>query len=119
MKSALMFPKPEVKKKRKKRNGWKDKSERRCHYCGTTCAERHEVYGGPNRQASIDFRFQLDLCPACHRAWHAQANELWIERKQYWQKHFQEAYEQKLIDGGIRPDQARELWINLIGKNFI
>jgi len=119
MKSALLFPKPTTKKKAKKQNGWKDKAGRRCYYCGTLHAERHEVYGGPNRQISIDLGFQIDLCSSCHRAWHSQSDELWRERKQYWQRYFQEEYEKKLIDGGIRPDQARELWTKLIGKNFI
>ena len=112
-------PKPTDTKKKKKVNGWKDKRARICRYCGTPGAERHEVYGGANRQTSIDEGFQIDLCPACHRAWHAQSDPVWIGRKKKWQAHFQMEYESKCIRAGIRPEQARELWMSLIGKNYI
>ena len=113
------YPKPKDAKKRKKVNGWKDKPVRRCYYCGTPGAERHEVYGGANRQISIDNGFQLDLCPSCHRAWHAQGDPVWIERKRRWQTHFQMDWEDRVIRGGIKPEQARELWIEMIGKSYI
>lgn len=112
-------PKPIKKTKKKKVNGYKDKPHRVCYYCGTSNAERHEVYGGASRQISIDLGFQLDLCPECHRAWHAQADELWQKRKEYWQQHFQENYEQRLIDGGITSKQARACWMKLIHKNYL
>lgn len=28
-------------------------------------------------------------------------------------------YENKLIESGIRPDQARQCWMALIGKNYL
>lgn len=112
-------PKPTEKKKKKKQNGYSDKPQRYCYYCGTSHAERHEIYGGANRQTSIDLGFQVDLCPECHRLIHAQEDELWQERKEFWQKHYQELYEQRLIDGGISAKQARSCWMHLMGKNFI
>ena len=60
---GALFPKPKRKKKQKKTNGYKDKAERICKYCGKPYAERHELFYGPLRQTSIDFGFQIDVCP--------------------------------------------------------
>ncbi len=111
-------PKPKITRKKKLYNGYKNKSERVCYYCGTYGAERHEVYGGPNRQASIELGFQVDLCPACHTAWHEQKEELWIRRKKAWQEHYQLLYEGKLKAAGVTSESARELWMSIIGKNY-
>lgn len=111
-------PKPGNKKKKKKTNGWKNKAERMCYYCGTYGAERHEVYGGANRQNSINLGFQVDLCTKCHAAWHDQEEPLWIQRKKEWQEHFQKLYEGKLIESEVSREQARFLWMTIIGKNY-
>lgn len=114
-------PKPKTKRKKKMYNGYKNKPERTCYYCGTYSAERHEVYGGPNRQKSIEMGFQVDLCPNCHAAWHEQKEELWIRRKKEWQAHFQKAFENKLVSAGVPPKRAHEVWMDpkMIGKNYI
>lgn len=80
-------PKPEkTKKKRKKQNGYANKAERYCHYCGTAYAERHEVYGGnPNRQISIDHGFQVDLCQKCHLEIEENITDRAKERNDYWE----------------------------------
>ena len=111
-------PKPKPVKKKRLYNGYKHKAERTCYYCGTRSAERHEVYGGPNRQISIAMGFQIDLCPDCHRAWHAQAEEKWIRRKEQWQEWYQREHEKKLIRDGMSPEQARRHWMAMIGKNY-
>lgn len=111
-------PKPKTKRKRKLYNGYKNKAERVCYYCGTRSAERHEIYGGPNRQISIALGFQVDLCPNCHRAWHAQEEGLWIRRKAQWQELMQKEYEEKLIRDGLTPESARRHWMGIIGKNY-
>lgn len=111
-------PKPGNKKKKKKVNGWKNKAERMCYYCGTYGAERHEVYGASNRQWSIDHGFQLDLCSKCHRAIHNQTNDLWKERARYWKAKFQHEYEQKQISSGKSPEQTRSEWMKNIGRNY-
>lgn len=36
-----------------------------------------------------------------------------------WQMYYQSLYEQKLIATGITPEQARECWMTLIGKNYL
>ena len=111
-------PKPSDGKKKKKTNGWKDKPKRFCYYCGTPYAERHEVYGGPNRQISIDLGFQLDLCQDCHRKWHEQNDETWIRRKAYWQRKMQKDYESKLIEDGMPAEAVRRHWMAIIGKSY-
>lgn len=114
------FPKPIDRKKKKKVNGWKDKPDRYCYYCGTPYAERHEVYHGTaNRQISIDNGFQVDLCPSCHAEMQANITKRAQERNKFWRQKFQREYEEKLIAAGIKPDQARILWINLIGRSYL
>ena len=113
------FPKPVDKKKKKKVTGYKDKHKRRCYYCGTYGAERHEVYGNSNRQISIDNGFQVDLCRDCHREMQENITERAKERNEFWRQKYQKEYEDKLIDTGIKPEQARDLWLNLIGRNYL
>ena len=61
------FPKPKTPKKRKEYNGYKNKANRTCAYTGTRHAERHELFGGPNRKVSIREGLQIDLSPEKHR----------------------------------------------------
>ena len=80
------FPKPVDKRKKKKVNGYKDKHKRRCYYCGTYGAERHEVYGNSNRQISIDNGFQVDLCRDCHREMQENITTRAKERNEFWRQ---------------------------------
>lgn len=113
------FPKPAGKKKKVLYNGYKNKAERRCYYTGRRGAERHEVFGGPNRQTSIREGFQVDLCPELHRELHANQTE-WAKRENlYWRQRYQREYEEKLINAGISAQDARKVWLRLIGKNFL
>ncbi|WP_206460397.1 hypothetical protein [Anaerovorax sp. IOR16] len=111
------IPKPITKKKHKKQNGYKNKPYRYCYYCKTNNAECHEVFGGSSRQISIDMGFQVNLCKNCHGGWHAQKEQIWIERKKEWQLKYQLEYEAKLIESGVSKKQAREIWKSMIGKN--
>ena len=113
------FPKPQDKKKRKKVNGYKNKAERICAYTGRPSAERHEIFCGRNRQISIDNGFQIDVCPEIHAElqaniteW-AQAENLRLRQKCQWE------YENNLIATGVTPEQARELWLKLIGRSYL
>lgn len=112
-------PKPVDVKKKKKVNGWKEKPKRFCFYCGTPGADRHEIFGGPNRQVSIDLKFQVDLCRSCHTAWHDQKEDLWIRRKAMWREVTQKTYEDKLIKGGMTKEAARRHWMAIIGKCYL
>jgi hypothetical protein len=37
-----------------------------CIYCGAPYAQTHEIFGGPNRQLSIEHKLQVRLCNFCH-----------------------------------------------------
>ena len=111
-------PKPEPDKRKKAYNGYKDKPNRFCYYCGTPSAERHEIFGGANRQTSIVHGFQVDLCRECHEGIHDKTG-IWQERARWWKQRCQTAYEDKLVDAGISAKQARSLWMKLIGKNYL
>ena len=114
------FPKPRDKKKKKKCNGYKDKPKRICYYCGTPGAERHEVYPGRGkRQICIDNGFQVDLCQNCHREIHRNATLQAKERNEFWKIKYQGDYEERLISSGIASDEARKLWIKLIGRSYL
>ena len=114
------FPKPRDKKKKKKCSGYKDKPKRVCYYCGTPGAERHEVYPGRGkRQICIDNGFQVDLCQNCHREIHRNATLQAKERNEFWKIKYQGDYEERLIRSGIAPDEARKLWIKLIGRSYL
>lgn len=114
------FPKPKPDKKKKlQANGYKDKPQRRCWYTGVLGAERHEIWGGPWRQTCIDMGFQVDVCHEIHERLQANGDEWARAENLKWQMYFQSMYEQKLIDSGITPGQARECWMALIGKNYL
>lgn len=113
------IPKPVDKPKKKKQNGYKDKANRYCYYHKEIpSAERHEVYRGANRQTSIDHGFQVDLCSECHREMTANITDQAKERNTYWKEYWQKVYEDKLIEVGVKPKQARSLWMILIGRNY-
>ncbi len=44
-------------------------------YTGRPGAERHEIWGGPDRQKSIEMGFQVDLCSELHARLHANCDE--------------------------------------------
>lgn len=113
------IPKPVDKPRKKKVNGYKDKAERCCYYCGTPYAERHEVFGGPNRQISIDNGFQVDLCPAHHREIQDNITEWAQKQNRIWRKAYQTKYERTLIKRGLTEEQARESFIMLIGRSYL
>ncbi len=116
--STCAFPKPKTKKKKPLYNGYKNKAERVCYYCGTPYAERHEVYGGPNRQISIREGFQVDLCHECHEEMTANITERGKKRNAWWRKYYQNKYESRLIATGCTPENARKAWMAMIGRNY-
>lgn len=117
--SGLMFPKPQDRKKKKKVNGYKHKGERYCAYCGTPYAERHEIFGGPNRQNSIDHEFQIDVCGAHHRELQENCSPWAQEENMRLRRGCQERFEAQLQEEGWSPAQARREWMMLIGRNYM
>lgn len=110
-------PKPVSKKKKKLTNGYKNKPNRVCALCGKRGAERHELFGGANRQTSIEEGFQIDLCRKHHEAFHKRDGDYAVLADALRAKA-QEEYENKLVGAGVDPEQAREVWLYLIGKNY-
>lgn len=114
------FPKPPpTKKKQLLSNGYKDKQKRRCWYTGAPGAERHEIWGGPYRQTCIRMGFQVDVCSALHAELQANGTEWAKTENLKWQMYYQHQYEQKLIDAGVEPEQARSAWMAMIGRNYL
>lgn len=113
------YPKPQTRKKKKKQNGYKDKASRFCAYCGKPYAERHEVFGGSNRQISIDLGFQVDVCHEHHEELHMNCSK-WAQQENIKLRRFyQKKYEEEKIDEGMTPEQARNDWMILIGRNYL
>ena len=113
------FPKPQDKKKKKKVNGYKNKADRVCAYTGRPFAERHEIFCGRNRQISIDNGFQIDVCPEIHAELQANITE-WAQAENLrLRQKCQLEYEDTLIGSGIAPDEARKLWLKLIGRSYL
>lgn len=117
--SSCPFPKPKGKKKKLMTNGYKNKKNRFCRYCGTPYAERHEIFPGANRQISIANGFQVDLCHTCHEEIQQRSTERGRLRDAELRKEAQKKYEDRLIRGGIKPEQARASWMALIGRNYL
>ena len=113
------IPKPQDKKKKKAVNGWKDKPNRYCIVCGAGYAERHEIFGGSNRQYSIDDGLQIDLCMEHHRWWHESTDEEAMEWRKQWRRKAQRCYEKRLIDAGAKPVQARKIFMKRYGVNLL
>lgn len=106
-------------KKKKLYNGYKAKPSRRCWYTGKMGAERHEVFPGIYRQTSIEMGFQVDVCSEIHRELQANSSEWAKTENKKWKMYYQALYEEKLIETGIKEEQARELWIALMGQNYL
>lgn len=132
------LPKPREKKRRKKHNGWKDKPNRRCYYTGQPNAEKHELfYGNPLRQISIDHGFQVDLCQPIHALFHGRVDKEKLEKLRVhgmfpeplaWaadeleklRRQCQQEYElREQIELDLTPEQARDAWMQLIGRSYL
>ena len=113
------FPKPVSKKKKQLCNGYKDKASRTCAYTGQRGAERHELFGGANRQTSIREGLQIDLSPEKHRElqdnitpWaQAENKRLKAQAQKNWMEQYMEAE-------NATEQQALRAWMLLIGRNY-
>lgn len=117
--STCPFPKPGTGKKKKPQNGYKDKPNRRCWYCGEPYAERHEVFGGPFREISIELGFQVDVCPDHHRRLHSFGDDWGEIEAQKWRMFYQQRWENEQIAEGADPLETRETWIQMMGRNYL
>lgn len=112
------IPKPLTNKKKKKVNGFKTKPKRTCYFCGKPYAERHELFGGPLRQISIDNGFQVDVCREHHEAMHKREGK-WNQIVEEMRAECQSKYEQKLLNAGVDQKAARIVWMELMGRNWL
>ena len=113
------FPKPKSTKKKLQYNGYKEKPQRKCWYTGRPGAERHEIFGGPNRQISIEMGFQVDLCPEIHARLHANCDEWAKIENRKWKMFYQTKFEEEQIADGATKEEAHAEWMALIGRNYL
>lgn len=100
-------------------NGWKGKPDRVCLYCGKPYAERHEVFGGANRQISIREGFQIDLCREHHEALHRNTEE-WAQKENLtWRRFYEKKWLEGQIEAGATLQEAVRGWMSMIGKNYL
>ena len=63
----MQYPRPKLKSKRKAKNNPVPTDQDRCRICDKPYAELHEVFYGPLRQKSIEYKMQVRLCDKHHR----------------------------------------------------
>ena len=100
-------------------NGYKDKAERVCIYCRAPYAERHEVYGGANRQISIREGFQIDLCREHHRALHENIEDWAQKENRTWRRYYEKKWLEEQVEAGATLAEAVRGWMAMIGKNYL
>lgn len=106
-------------REKKRYNGYKGKADRRCFYIGLPYAERHEIFGGSNRQISIRHGFQVDLCPAKHRELQYNITPWAKEENRKWRETYERLYLDRLMQEGASEANALQAWMALIGRNYI
>lgn len=114
----MLFPKP-IFKRKKARNNPVPKDYKSCAVCGMTrMCETHEVYGGINRQISIEHEYQVPLCHTCHSDVTNNDDDV-MHLQETWKKMFQQKQERKWVINGYTDEEARHLWMKRIGKNYL
>jgi len=102
------LPKPKIKKHRA-RNNPRPTADRICKVCGRPYAERHEVFFGTGqRQLSIKYKLQIDLCAEHHRGPNGPHFNREVDLK--YKREFQMKFEQ---------EYSREEFIRLFGRNYL
>lgn len=100
-------------------NGWKDKPNRKCAYCGQYGAERHEIFPGMNRQISIRERLQVDLCREHHEQIQ-QRSTPWGQREdQRLRENAERWWLSCRIKEGMTKREAVRAWMAMIGRNYL
>lgn len=65
----------------------------RCYLCGCNgILQRHEIYGGSNRDKSKAFGLWVLLCPECHHDLHFRHADIKMELREQGQQKAQEHY---------------------------
>lgn len=113
------FPKPGNSKKKKLYNGYKEKANRACEITGEFGAERHEIFGGSNRQLSIEYGLQVDLSPEQHRRIHEPKTDADLAFREALKMRGQKKFEKERIEEGMSHEMAREFFIQIFGRNYL
>ena len=92
----------------KAKNNPKPTVDDRCILCGKPYAHLHEVYGGKNRQNSIEHKLQVRLCLEHHTGEEGVHNRpsLDVSLKQACQVDFEKTH-------------TREEFMQIIGRNYL
>lgn len=106
-------------REKKRYNGYKDKADRICFYTGLPYSERHEIFGGANRQISIRHGFQVDLSPVLHRELHENITPWAKEENRKWRETYERLYIDAVTAEGASEAEALQAWMALIGRNYI
>lgn len=117
--SECACPKPSTPKKKKLTNGYKDKPNRVCEVKGTNYADRHEIFGASNRRKSIEHKLQVDLSREEHERVTNPRNEKDDARVRELKEKGQRQYEDKLIESGCTPLEARKQFFFEFGRNYL
>ena len=113
------FAKPKDKKKKPLYNGYKGKPERICMFTGAPYAERHEIFGGANRQNSIKYQLQVDLCPEIHNRVTNPKTDKDLELVAQLREMGQMKFEARCMANGDSPYNARVTFKEIFGKNYL
>lgn len=116
---TCVIPKPKNIKKKKLYNGYKDKPFRVCAETGKPCAERHEIFGGANRQKSINYGLQIDLSPEIHERVTNPRTDEDLALVQEYKQRGQMKFEALMRGEGMTDVQARKTFMFEFGKNYL
>jgi len=104
------LPKPKFKRRvSKAKNNPKPTIDSICRACGAPYAERHEVFFGTGeRQKSIQYGLQVDLCGLHHRGDDGPHINREVDLR--YKREFQEKFEL---------EHSRELFMKEFGRNYL
>lgn len=100
------LPKPTKKKKRGHRTNQRPSEWVPCEICGASSTSTHELFGGSNRNFSIDNGAQMRLCEVCHKHMHANKEH---------QAEYRKAHQRRIMD---EKGWSVEDWIREVGENY-
>lgn len=107
----LAIPKPPKTKKKKAKNNKRQTVQTKCDHCGRYAyCQTNEIFRGNNRQISIEYGFQNNLCLECHEKVTNLRDEYWIEKDMEWKQRAQEEYEET---------HSNAEFMALIGRNYL
>jgi len=116
---SCAVPKPKKKKNKLLCNGWKDKPMRFCAETGAPYAERHEIFGGANRQKSIKYGLQVNLSHDVHERVTNPRTEEDLALVQQYKEMGQMKFEALMRGEGLTAVQARKMFMFEFGKNYL